>query len=89
MKKRDRLTIIHDILQVIMQKPKAKPTHILYKSNLSHQMLTEYINELIEKGFITEKKEKNTKSYTLTDKGYNFISDYSKIKSFIESYGLD
>lgn len=90
-KKRERLEIIHDILYVIRARgPNVKPTHILYKSNLSHQMLTEYLDELIEKGFINEKIDRNDKkTYECTEKGYNFLKDYDTIKSFMDSYGLN
>jgi len=45
-KKRDRLHVIYDILKCINEKDgKIKPTHILYKSNLSHQMMEEYIKK--------------------------------------------
>ena len=90
-RKRDRLQIIHDILHVIREKgDKIKPTHILYKSNLSHQRLQEYMKELIGKEMIIEKiLKKGKKTYSLTDKGYNYLTDYSKIRSFMESYGLD
>ncbi|MFW6286065.1 MAG: winged helix-turn-helix domain-containing protein [Nanoarchaeota archaeon] len=58
-KKRERTQIIHDILKAIKDKGNnVKPTHILYKSNLSHQMLQEYINELIEKNFMEENIDK-------------------------------
>ena len=61
-RKRERLEIIHDILVAIKDKrDTAKPTHILYKSNLSHQMLMEYINELVKKEFIVEKIDKENK----------------------------
>ena len=54
-KKRNRLEIIRDILNVIKEKSgRIKPTHILYKSNLSHQMMKEYLEELMEKQFIKE-----------------------------------
>jgi predicted transcriptional regulator len=47
-KKRDRLQVIYDILKVIKEKNgRIKPTHILYKSNLSHQMMDEYLRELL------------------------------------------
>ena len=90
MKKRSRLEIIHDILYVIREKKdRIKPTHILYKSNLSHQMLKEYLAELIKKHFIVEKDKKGNKTYELTDKGLNFLRDYKLIKDFVDSYGLD
>jgi len=89
-RKRDRLEIIHDILHVIRQKGSGiKPTHILYKSNLSHQMLTDYLSELIEKSFIIEEVDKKGKKfYVLTDKGFNYLSEYKLIRDFADSYGL-
>jgi predicted transcriptional regulator len=89
-KKRDRLQIIHDILKSIQDKNgRIKPTHILYKSNLSHQMLDDYMNELMSKGFITMAVEKNGgKSFSLTDKGFEYLNKYRLITDFIDSFGL-
>lgn len=88
-RKRESLEIIHDILKAIQEKGDyVKPTHILYKSNLSHQMLTDYLKDLIKKGFIIEEPVEKGKKYSLTTKGYNYLKDYSVINSFIESYGL-
>ncbi len=89
--KRDRLEIIYDILHVIQEKgEKIRPTHILYKSNLSHQMLTAYMTELIGKKFVEERSDKKgKKSFALTVKGFNYLKDYSVIRGFTESYGLD
>ncbi len=89
-KKRDRIQIIHDILKAISEKNgKIKPTHILYKSNLSHQMMDEYLNELISKNFIIEQIIKSGKTYTLTQKGFDFINKYKLIVEFIDSFGLN
>lgn len=89
MKKRDRLQIIYDILEVIRDKgEKIKPTHILYKSNLSHQMMQQYLDELIGKGFINELKHDKGKTYSLTEKGFNYLSGYTQITKFVESFGL-
>ena len=89
-KKRERLQVIHDILQVIKEKNgRIKPTHILYKSNLSHQMMDEYMSELIEKGFITESKNEEGKTYSVTLKGQEYLSKYKLILDFTNSFGLN
>ena len=89
-KKRNRLEVIYDILKVIKEKNgKIKPTHILYKSNLSYQMMEEYISELKEKEFIEEKKLKKGRTYSITEKGLNYLNQYNLIKDFTSSFGLD
>ena len=90
MRKRSHLDIVFDILRYIQEKGEnVKPTHILYKSNLSSQMLKDYLKELLDKHFIKENNTKKGKTYSLTEKGFNFIKDYKVIKSFTISYGLE
>jgi len=90
-KKRDKLEIIKDILETLRVKGgNVKPTHIMYKANLSHQMLTEYTSELIKKELIEEQHDKKSrKRFILTDKGYKYLKDYSIIRGFVDSYGLE
>jgi len=88
-KKRERLEIIKDIIYAIRENRNIKPTRLLYASNLSPQMFKDYINELITKGFITleiDKKEKKT--FSLTEKGNNFLEEYRVIERFVEGFGL-
>lgn len=59
--RRSRIEIIGDILKSIQGKGGSiKPTHLLYKSNLSHDRMKSYVEELKEKGLMCEevKKEK-------------------------------
>jgi len=89
-KKRDRLQIIHDILKAIQDKNnRIRPTHILYKSNLSHQMMEEYLKELISKDFISENITKDGKTYSLTQKGFDYLNKYRLITEFTDSFGLE
>lgn len=89
-KKRTRLEIVKDILEVIRNRNgRIKPTHILYKSNLSYNMMEEYLGELIAKGFVTEGKSKTGKTYFITEKGINYLSQYSVISEFTTSFGLE
>ena len=61
-KKRDRLEIIKDILRAINDKGQSvKPTHIMYRANLSHQMLNLYTNDLLKRKLIAEKFNKKNK----------------------------
>lgn len=92
-KKRDRLQIIHDILLAIKAKGGTiKPTHLLYKSNLSHKMMSEYLQELMSKNFVLEGeqgKKKKSRVYELSDRGYDYLAEYRTVTRFIESFGLE
>jgi predicted transcriptional regulator len=85
--KRERLKIIHDILKAI-QNGKNKPTHIMYKANLSHQMLEEYLKDLIYRKLIIVESQKKSRHYQLTKKGHQYVQEYKIIEGFIDSFGL-
>ncbi|MBI2208624.1 hypothetical protein HYU50_03945 [Candidatus Woesearchaeota archaeon] len=88
-KRRGKLEIIADILSSMQKKEgRIKPTHLLYKSNLSHSKLKEYINMLLEKGMIEEKLVKGKKMYFMKDQGYKFLLEFERIKEFSDSFGL-
>ncbi|MEK6825187.1 MAG: DUF4364 family protein [Nanoarchaeota archaeon] len=88
-KKRNRLEIIRDILEVIKSKQgRIKPTHILYKSNLSYVMMEEYLSELLEKEFIIEQSAGKGKTYRVTDKGITYLDKYKMVSEFTSSFGL-
>ena len=89
MTKRNRLEIIKGILDVIKSKNgKIKPTHILYKSNLSHGMMEEYLQELIDKKFILLEVKNKSKTYSITEKGQQYLDKYRLISDFTDSFGL-
>lgn len=88
-KKRNKLEIVRDILEVIKSKSgKIKPTHILYKSNLSHEMMNLYLDELKEKELIEEIQKDKTRTYTITKRGIEYLNQYRRISEFTESFGL-
>ena len=62
----------------------------MYKANLSHVMLKEYTQELVKKKLIEEKQtKKGKKRFVLTQKGFSYLKDYSIIRGFVDSYGLE
>ena len=52
-------------------------------------MMEEYLQELIGKKFIIEHKAKEGKTYSVTEKGLNYLNKYSLIADFTESFGLN
>lgn len=87
--RRTKIEIIHDILSAIQKKGgKIKPTHLLYKSNLSYKKMLEYVGELIKKEMVGEEEVKGKKMYAITDKGNDYIQEFKKIKEFSDSFGL-
>jgi predicted transcriptional regulator len=88
-KRRGKLEIIHDMLNSIQIKGgKIKPTHLLYKSNLSHSKMKEYLTELMAKEMIDEIEEKGKKMFIMTDKGHEFLHEFERIREFSDSFGL-
>ncbi len=89
-RRRDRLAVVYDILKIIRQHHNSiKPTPLLRYSNLSSQSFSEYLNELLEKGFVKEIiDEKGKKFLTLTDKGFRYLEKYKLILGFIEEFEL-
>ena len=88
-KRRGKLEIIADILRSIQNKEgRIKPTHLLYKSNLSHAKLKEYTEMLLEKGMIEEKEVKGRKMISMKEQGHKFLLEFDRIKEFSDSFGL-
>lgn len=78
------------MLFVIQQKGgKIKPTHLLYKANLSHDALQRYLDELMTAGLVAEEETKGgRKNYVLKEAGYRFLEQYKKFKEFSDAFGI-
>lgn len=89
-RKRERLEVIYDILKIIRHHHNSiKPTPLLRYSNLSSQSFSEYLTELLDKGFVIEiDDEKGKRFLTLTDKGFTYLDKYKLILGFIEEFEL-
>ncbi len=89
MTRRTKINIVNDMLNTIQRKGgKIKKTHLMYKANLSHKLLVTYLDELVSKGFIKEANENGTNLLVITDKGYDFLNHFKKLKEFQEIFGI-
>lgn len=88
-KKRERLEVVYDILNIIKNHNNSiKQTPLLRNSNLSSKSFIDYYKELKEKEFIREVYNKNKKFISLTDKGFNYLEKYKNIIGFIKEFDL-
>lgn len=88
-KYRSQIRIYADILRAIeREKGNAKPTHVLYGANLSHDRLVKYLAQLKEQGLIEEKGDSDRMTYSLTDKGIVFLNEFKRISQFAEAFGF-
>lgn len=94
-KRRSRLELIYDILLAIQNKGGIiKPTHLMYKSNLSHKLLNNYLEELIGKELVAveevfnRKRKSTSKIIRLTDKGAGFLAEFRRMREFTDAFGL-
>jgi predicted transcriptional regulator len=87
-KQRSVLRINLDILNAVKDEGDAKPTHILYKANLSHERLVRYLDDLTAKGLIELKQDGENRTYSITPKGVGFLIEMRRAEAFVEGFGL-
>jgi len=86
------MRILADMMRAIQSEGEegAGPTKILYAANLSHDRLTQYLEELLDKALITElAPDTNNRIYFLSEKGREFLREFTRIERFSEAFGIE
>lgn len=87
--KRTRVDIIRDMLSSIIDKGgQIKPTHLMYKSNMSHGQMKVYLDDLVQKELIKKVNKGGYDYVIITDKGHEFVQKLREIKEFEKAFGL-
>ena len=87
--KRTKIDIIEDMLSSILNKGgRIKPTHLMYKSNMSHGQMKTYLDDLLEKDFVKKVKDGNYDYVIITDKGNEFVQKLKQMREFEKAFGL-
>jgi predicted transcriptional regulator len=88
MTKRTKLEVTRDILEILQRNRQVKITHLIYKANLSNNSIKPYMEYLLKNGFMEEVTDKDKRFFKITSKGNEFLTEFSKIKIFSESFGI-
>jgi len=74
------MEMVCDILGVVAEGP-TKPTHILYKANMSWKVLSSYLDFLLKRGLIEKSDQGGKRSvYILTAKGRSILQLYDGLR---------
>ena len=73
--RRDRFTIVRDILSATAEKGVIRTTHLMFQTGINHYVLGKYINVLQRRGFIAVKPGDgiNRKNIEITENGYDML----------------
>jgi predicted transcriptional regulator len=77
--RRSRLETYCDILRAIAAGAR-KPTHILYKANLSWTVLDKQIGDLETRGLVESGDDDGRKVYRLSDSGFRLLKQFLQIR---------
>jgi predicted transcriptional regulator len=74
-RRRDRFTIVRDILSSTAEKGVIRMTHLMFETGINHYVLGKYINMLQRRGFIVVQPGDavNRKNVEITEKGYDML----------------
>ena len=68
-----------DILEAIAS-GSAKPTHIMYKSNLSWSVMQHYMKSLEAQGLVISSWDQGKRYYHLSNKGFQILKEFLAIR---------
>lgn len=77
-KRRSRQDIKAEILMIT--ETKSRPTHIMYKANLSFAQLNEYLGLMVETGLITVSNIGSSRMYLRTGNGKDYLDNYVRMR---------
>jgi predicted transcriptional regulator len=77
--RRSRMETLCDIVKAIGAGAE-KPTHIMYKANLSWTVMQGYIKELENQSLVFSQDSDGKRMYKLTEKGFLLLKQYISIK---------
>ena len=84
MTRRSQMEIYIDILKAVVD-GKRRPTHIMYRANLSWTRLKKYLDFLMTQSLLEETSEEGATIFIITPKGKDVLGYFKRIESVLYS----
>lgn len=68
-----------DILKAIASGTE-RPTHIMYKANLSWKVMQQYMRTLETQGIVVPNEEMGRRIYRLSEKGFKLLEQFNSVR---------
>ncbi|MCC6056607.1 MAG: hypothetical protein LM583_08020 [Desulfurococcaceae archaeon] len=86
-RKRDRLSILFDILKALSEEPQ-NPTKLATLVNMPYDRLKKILDELVEKGLLQYEDQGRVRIYGLSQEGLRVYEELKRIRKVLQDYGL-
>ncbi|OGI15648.1 hypothetical protein A3K63_04415 [Candidatus Micrarchaeota archaeon RBG_16_49_10] len=87
--RRTKTQIYVDILRSLQRSNgRLRKTHIVYKANLTHTRLEEYLEFLLARKFIEEDGNGRQVFYKITEKGMRFLEQVTRLREISDAFGV-
>lgn len=87
-RQRSTIRIYADVLTATAEEGNAKTTRILQKANLPHDRLMKHISELEKRGLLQRVNDGESRYYTITARGQEFVKEVQKAQAFLSAFGV-
>lgn len=77
--RRSRMETMFDILKTIASGTE-KPTHIMYRANLSWRVMQQYLKQLESQGVIAPSDDQGRRVFHLTEKGFRLLEQFNTLR---------
>jgi len=78
--RRSTMEVLCDILEVVSGGME-RPTHIIYRANISWRVLNNCLRTLMAKGLVVKANDGKRDVYQLTDNGYSVLALYRDLRA--------
>jgi len=89
MVRRSKLEMYISILEFLSLRGPMKTTHLMYKTNMSYRVLMEFLDKLIDRDLVEQRKTSEKRvMYAITQKGTSTIRSFRQFRQILSESAM-